>query len=147
MTAPYPGQAPVPALPPPRPPGVPVYVDTSNPVRTRYGAYTMLVEFAPGMQLTLGPSRRHQFFLAPGVYHAKFYTRYFTFKVGRAEAVFDTRSGRPVYVAYAAPYTIWTRGRAGYPPQKRGGLGAVFVIIGIAIAVPLLGVLVALLNR
>lgn len=131
--------------PQPPPPGVPVFVDTSNYVITRYGAYPIMVEFAPGMRVALRSKQRHQFFLPPGVYDTRFYTFYFGIKVGRAETVVDTRSGWPVYVGYAAPYTIWSRGRAGYPPQQRGGLGVLVGIIVGAFAVPLLGVLVAYL--
>src|SRR5690606_17898862 len=117
---------------------------TSKYITTRYGSYPIIAEFAPGWRIALRPNHRHQFFLAPGVYHVRFYTWYFGIRVGKAEAVVDTRSGQPVFVAYAAPYTIWTRGRAGYPPQQRPGLAAIPVIVLIALLVMAAVVLAAL---
>lgn len=126
MAAPQPGHAPA---PPPRV-GVPVYIDTSAALVARYLPCPMFVEFGPGMRMGLAPKWRHEFFLPPGYYRLHFYSSYFFIKVGKADVVVDTRSGMPVHLVYAAPYTIYHGGSAGPPPQQRQGKG---MLIGILV--------------
>ncbi|MQA03245.1 MAG: hypothetical protein GEV07_11135 [Streptosporangiales bacterium] len=65
--------------------------------------------------------------------------------MGKAETTVDTRSGMPVLIEYAAPYTIYHRGSAGPPPQERRGKGmfvglivfALMIILGSAVGIVL----------
>lgn len=140
---------PVGAGSPQRPPASQVLVDASNPVWAgRILAPPMFIEFVPGWRFHLSPGR-NVLALPPGRYHAQLFSQYTFFRVGRAELVIDARPGRTVLVHYVAPYTIYSRGRAGYGalPNGRPGLGALLAIFALAAVIPLLALMLGLVLR
>lgn len=122
--------------------GVPVTVHTSRAISAGANGfgrtYPMWVEFRPGRVCRLHPDAVNQFFLPPGRYLARFYSTYVFIDVGKAELTFDISSGEPVQMAYAAPYSIYSKGTAGFTPQKRPGRGVIVgiyaVVIGAVVA-------------
>ncbi len=79
----------------------------------------MLVEFAPGLRFRLRPGQNH-LALPPGYYHARLWSQYTFWHVGKATLDIDTTRG-PVRFFYAAPHTIYHSGAAGFHPQERPG--------------------------
>ncbi|APE33451.1 hypothetical protein BOX37_05120 [Nocardia mangyaensis] len=104
----------------------------------------MMAEFAPGHVVELRPGPNH-FQLLPGHHRVQLWSQY-AWRCGRATLDIDTTRG-PVHLYYAAPYTIHSRGAAGFVPQERPGMRAKIAIFATAILVPLLIVAVALLQR
>lgn len=122
---------------------MPVVIDVSHSISARFRRLPMLVEFGPGLRFQLQPGQ-NQVLLAPGAYRAELYCQYAWMRVGRATLDIDTRYG-PVWFSYAAPYTIYSAGAAGFQPQERPGRSAIAVIVAISVAVPLLVALFTLL--
>lgn len=144
--APYQQGYPEPQPYPPHPSGgVPVIVHASQGIYRRFSRNPMWVEFVPGVRYPLlpGPNR---FVLPQGVYAARFFSTYFGIQVGKAELTFDTRAGQPVQMGYAAPYTIYTRGAAGFAPQPRPGIAALVIALFIPVIVVLVIVLITVLT-
>ena len=66
-------------------------------------------------------------------------------KYGQASLTFDAQPGQTVPVFYAAPAHQFTTGNIGHVPQKFKGLGFVWGIVGLAIAVVVLSFLLPVL--
>lgn len=130
----------------PQPPGVPVTINASNGVQIRWSSCPIMVDFGNDLRFQLRPDAVNQVTVPPGRYRAKLYSLYFGIKVGKAEIDVDTSNWAPVTFSYAAPYTIYSKGAAGYGELKRPGGRGILVIIGIALAVPLLVVAITLLT-
>lgn len=126
---------------------MPVYVEASNAIWTGSARPPMVVDFGPGQRFSLRPGR-NEIALPPGHYRARFHSQYVFWRVGRAEAAVDIRPGQAVQLHYAAPLTIYSRGLAGVGPlPNRPGGRALAVIIGLAVAFPLVLIGVALTIR
>ncbi len=128
---------------------MPAYVDASDPIFT--GAYgrppAMYVEVAPGRIVQLRPGR-NELELPCGRRRLRFYSQYWFFQVGRAELDVDARPGQPLWLHYAAPYLIYSRGRAGFGQLgRRPGAAAAAMILGSALLLPLALVGIFLLIR
>ena len=128
---------------------VPVYVDASAAIWSDHARPPMLVEFVPNTvsMRDLRSRERNTFMLPSGHYQVRFWSQYWFWRVGRAEVTIDVRSGQPVHLHYAAPYTIYTRGVAGFGPlpAHRPGAQAVAVIVVIAGLFPLAIIGIAML--
>ncbi|WP_306359415.1 hypothetical protein [Nocardia sp. CC227C] len=127
------------------PPGVPVTVVTSEPIRLRHGSAPMLVEFAPGLRFGLRPGE-NRIMLPTGCFRAQLWSQYAFWSVGRAALDIDTSRG-PVWFYYAAPHTIYSAGAADFRVCTRPGAAVYAAIIAAAVLIPLTVVLVALLLR
>lgn len=55
---------------------------------------------------------------------------------GQASMVLDVAPGQAVPVFYAAPATVFSKGKIGHTPQKRTGTTVLLVVLGVAIVVP-----------
>lgn len=115
-----------------------VLVDASKPITGRSTTLPMLVEFNHGRPFKINRGR-NEFNLRPGRYHVRLYSLGTPFRVGKAELIVDARPGHTALVHYAAPLTLFTRGRAGHGPlaRRRPGIGAYFIIAAVAMLVPL----------
>ncbi|MBF6209614.1 hypothetical protein IU433_05390 [Nocardia puris] len=130
----------------PAPPQVPVHIGAEEPLRPRWHALPMMAEIAPlGLRIRVEHGLG-SITLPPGHYTIHFWSQYVLWRVGKASLNFDTTRG-PVWLYYAAPHTIYSAGAAGFEPQQRPGRSGLYVIFGLALLVPLLVVLIALLTR
>jgi len=123
-----------------------VRIDVPGALRTRFGSYPMFAEFGPGLRYPLRPGQ-NWLWVAPGRYRAQMYVGYFGLRTGRAYLDVDARAGHPVLFCYAPPYTIYSGGAAGYIPVRRPGKNGLVLIIVLAVLVPLVVTVAALLAR
>jgi hypothetical protein len=96
----------------------------------------MYVDFGRGLHFQLLEGR-NDLALPPGRFRAQLYSGGWM-RLGRAFLDIDTTRG-PVHFFYAPPYTIWSKGAAGFHPVQRPGRGALTVIIALAVIPLVLG--------
>lgn len=126
-------------------PGVRVVVEASRPLRSRSFTHPMYAEFAPGLRYPLSAGR-NEFTIPAGSYRVQLYSPFLLrHRIGKAEIDLDLR-GEPVRFFYAAPYLVWSRGAAGFEPQRRRGLGSLLAIAAGGALFVLLGTLLAALR-
>jgi hypothetical protein len=106
----------------------------------------MWVEFRPGGAFRLRPGP-NEFQLPPGRYRADFRSAYLFFDVGKAALSFEAVPGHPVTVFYATPYTLYTRGTAGFTAQRRPGRWGLLGIPGAVAVIFLVCWLIAAIVR
>ncbi|MFF2088465.1 hypothetical protein ACFVVM_32170 [Nocardia sp. NPDC058176] len=127
---------------PHHPPAVPVAITASDGIALKYRRAMMMAEFAPGFVVELRTGV-NQFQLAPGHYRVQLWSQYALWRVGHATLDIDTTRG-PVHFHYASPHTLYSSGAAGFTPQERPGKNIQFLVFAVALLVPLLVVLAAL---
>ncbi|MFC6014051.1 hypothetical protein [Nocardia lasii] len=127
-----------------RPPLVPVGVTASDGIKVKARRARMIAQFTPELVVELRPGF-NEFQLPPGYYRVQLWSQY-VWKAGKATLDIDATRG-PVHFHYAAPYTLYSAGSAGFTPLERPGLVVKMGIFAVAFAVPLLIALAALVTR
>lgn|GEM_PF-3778052 len=146
----WPAPTPAPVEPYGEPQGVPVTICTAGGVRTRYRRLPQLLEAGVLPVDTLLPDRSQTvLFLPPGHLRLSFASQYWVTRVARATLDIDTTQG-PQTVHYAAPYTIWSAGTAGFgprAPRRPGGTFVVWLVVGIIGVVILVNIWLFVLSQ
>lgn len=116
---------------------IPVVVVAGTRIQARYQRMPMYVDFGHGLHFELREGR-NDLALPPGRFRAQLYSGGWM-RVARAFLDIDTTRG-PVHFFYAPPYTVLSRGAAGFHPVQRPGRGVLTVIIALAVIPLALGI-------